>query len=100
LASLGCGNPTAVADLRPWERVPDLGCGGGIDVLLLRQARPSDREVRRPGHDRGDAIENRRQAGLTNVEFLKGFIEDVPLPAGRCLGWIRRVRGLPPERVR
>ena len=83
LASLGCGNPTAVADLREGETVLDLGSGGGIDVLL------SARRVGPTGHvygvDMTDemlalARENARAAGATNVEFLKGFIEDVPLP--------------------
>jgi ubiquinone/menaquinone biosynthesis C-methylase UbiE len=83
LASLGCGNPTAVADLREGETVLDLGSGGGIDVLL------SARRVGPTGHvyglDMTDemlelARKNAAEAGATNVEFLKGYIEDVPLP--------------------
>jgi SAM-dependent methyltransferase len=82
-ASLGCGNPTAVADLRPGERVLDLGSGGGIDVLL------SARRVGETGFafgvDMTDemldlARANAARAGVTNVEFLKGTIEDIPLP--------------------
>lgn len=84
LASLGCGNPTAVADLRPGETVLDLGSGGGIDVLL--SARRVGRDGMVFGLDMTDemlelAEENRRRAGADNVRFLKGFIEDVPLPA-------------------
>jgi arsenite methyltransferase len=85
LASLGCGNPTAIADLRPGETVLDLGSGGGIDVLLsARRVGPSGRVY---GLDMTDemlalAIRNRDEAGATNVEFLKGYIEDIPLPAG------------------
>jgi len=83
LASLGCGNPTALAELRAGEVVLDLGSGGGIDVLL------SARRVGPTGHayglDMTDemlalARENQRRAGAHNVEFLKGQIEDVPLP--------------------
>ena len=83
LASLGCGNPTAVADLRPGERVLDLGSGGGIDVLL------SARRVGPTGFAYGVdftpemldlARANAAQAGATNVEFLQGRIEAVPLP--------------------
>jgi arsenite methyltransferase len=85
LASLGCGNPTAVAELREGETVLDLGSGGGIDVLL---------SARRVGHtglayglDMTDemlalARENQRRAGIENVEWLKGHIEEVPLPDG------------------
>ncbi|WP_101524371.1 arsenite methyltransferase [Nocardioides houyundeii] len=82
-ASLGCGNPTAVADLRAGERVLDLGSGGGIDVLL------SARRVGETGFAYGvDMTEemldlaraNATKAGATNVEFLKGTIEDLPLP--------------------
>ena len=82
-ASLGCGNPTAVAELRPGERVLDLGSGGGIDVLL------SGRRVGETGFvygvDMTDemldlARANAAQAGASNVEFLKGTIEDIPLP--------------------
>jgi arsenite methyltransferase len=84
LASLGCGNPTAVADLRPGETVLDLGSGGGIDVLLsATRVGPTGRVY---GLDMTEemlalAIKNRDDAGATNVEFLKGYIEDVPLPA-------------------
>ncbi|MFA4965698.1 MAG: arsenite methyltransferase [Thermoleophilia bacterium] len=83
LASLGCGNPTALADLRPGEVVLDLGSGGGIDVLLsARRVGPAGRAY---GLDMTDemlalARENQRRAGATNVEFLKGDIEDIPLP--------------------
>lgn len=82
-ASLGCGNPTALADLRPGEIVLDLGSGGGIDVLLsARRVGPTGKAY---GLDMTDemlalAEANRRKAGLTNVEFLKGHIEDIPLP--------------------
>jgi SAM-dependent methyltransferase len=84
-ASLGCGNPTAVADLRPGERVLDLGSGGGIDVLLsARRVGPSGFAY---GVDMTDemlelARANAASAGAANVEFLKGTIEDVPLPDG------------------
>jgi arsenite methyltransferase len=84
LASLGCGNPTAVADLRPGETVLDLGSGGGIDVLLsAKRVGPTGKVY---GLDMTEemlalAIRNRDEAGVTNVEFLKGYIEDVPLPA-------------------
>jgi arsenite methyltransferase len=83
LASLGCGNPTAVADLRPGEVVLDLGSGGGIDVLLsARRVGPTGKAY---GVDMTDemlelARANAAEAGATNVEFLKGHIEDVPLP--------------------
>src|SRR6202162_735555 len=83
LASLGCGNPTALAQLRPGETVLDLGSGGGIDVLLsARRVGPSGRAY---GLDMTDemlalARENQRKAGAQNVEFLKGEIENVPLP--------------------
>lgn len=82
-ASLGCGNPTAVAELRDGERVLDLGSGGGIDVLLsARRVGPTGFAY---GVDMTDemlalAEENKAKAGATNVEFLKGTIEDVPLP--------------------
>jgi len=85
LASLGCGNPTALADLRPGDTVLDLGSGGGIDVILsARRVAPAGKAY---GLDMTDemlalAEENKRKAGVTNVEFLKGQIEDVPLPAG------------------
>ena len=84
LASLGCGNPTAVADLSPGETVLDLGSGGGIDVLLsARRVGPTGKVY---GLDMTEemlalAIQNRDQAGATNVEFLRGYIEDVPLAA-------------------
>lgn len=83
LASLGCGNPTAVADLRPGETVLDLGSGGGIDVLLsARRVGPTGFAY---GVDMTDemlelAEANKVKAGAENVEFLKGTIEDVPLP--------------------
>ncbi|UMG91623.1 arsenite methyltransferase [Nocardioides sp. TF02-7] len=82
-ASLGCGNPTAVAALRPGERVLDLGSGGGIDVLL--SARRVGETGFAYGVDMTDemldlARANAAKAGATNVEFLKGTIEDVPLP--------------------
>jgi arsenite methyltransferase len=84
LASLGCGNPIAVADLRQGERVLDLGSGGGIDVLLsAKRVGPTGRAF---GLDMTDemlalAQRNAREAGATNVEFLKGQIEAIPLPA-------------------
>ena len=84
LASLGCGNPTAVAELHPGERVLDLGSGGGIDVLLsAKRVGPTGRAI---GLDMTDemlalAQRNAAEAGATNVEFLKGTIEAVPLPA-------------------
>ena len=83
LASLGCGNPTAVAELREGEVVLDLGSGGGIDVLLsAKRVGPTGKAY---GLDMTDemlelARENARKAGAANVEFLKGYIEDVPLP--------------------
>ena len=82
-ASLGCGNPTALAELRAGEIVLDLGSGGGIDVLLsARRVGPTGKAY---GLDMTDemlalARENQRTAGATNVEFLKGEIEEVPLP--------------------
>ncbi|MCP4572340.1 MAG: arsenite methyltransferase [bacterium] len=85
LASLGCGNPTALAELTPGEDVLDLGSGGGIDVLLsARRVGPDGRVY---GLDMTDemlalARENQRRAGAENVEFLKGSIEAVPLPDG------------------
>jgi arsenite methyltransferase len=84
LASLGCGNPTAVADLRQGEIVLDLGSGGGIDVLLsARRVGPSGRAY---GLDMTEemlalARANAAEAGATNVDFLKGQIEAIPLPA-------------------
>src|SRR5271166_3914950 len=83
LASLGCGNPTALAELREGETVLDLGSGGGIDVLLsARRVGPTGKAY---GLDMTDdmlalARENQRKAGATNVEFLKGEIEQIPLP--------------------
>ena len=83
LASLGCGNPTALAQLNPGETVLDLGSGGGIDVLLSAQrVGPSGKVY---GLDMTDemlalARENQRKAGIENVEFLKGEIENIPLP--------------------
>src|SRR5271163_2131255 len=83
LASLGCGNPTALAKLNPGETVLDLGSGGGIDVLLsARRVGPAGKAY---GLDMTDemlnlARENQRKAGVTNVEFLKGEIEHIPLP--------------------
>ena len=85
LASLGCGNPTAVAELHEGERVLDLGSGGGIDVLLsATRVGPTGRAF---GLDMTDemlalARRNAAEAGATNVEFLKGQIEAIPLPAG------------------
>jgi arsenite methyltransferase len=85
LASLGCGNPTALAELREGETVLDLGSGGGIDVLLsARRVGPAGRAY---GLDMTDdmlalARENQRKAGAENVEFLKGEIEAIPLPEG------------------
>jgi SAM-dependent methyltransferase len=84
MASLGCGNPVAVADLHPGERVLDLGSGGGIDVLLsARRVGPTGHAI---GLDMTDemltlARRNATDAGATNVEFLKGQIEAIPLPA-------------------
>src|SRR5579864_1883494 len=83
LASLGCGNPSALAALRPGEKVLDLGSGGGIDVLLsARRVGPDGFAY---GLDMTDAMlelaeRNRQEAGVTNVQFLKGYIEDIPLP--------------------
>src|SRR3954454_19918087 len=82
-ASLGCGNPTALAKLNPGETVLDLGSGGGIDVLLsARRGGPTGKAY---GLDMTDdmlalARENQRKAGVENVEFLKGEIENIPLP--------------------
>src|ERR1700690_3708558 len=83
LASLGCGNPTALAQLNPGEIVLDLGSGGGIDVLLsAKRVGPAGKAY---GLDMTDemlalANENKRRAGAGNVEFLKGEIEKIPLP--------------------
>jgi arsenite methyltransferase len=85
LASLGCGNPTALAELKPGETVLDLGSGGGIDVFLsARRVSPGGQAY---GLDMTDemlalARENQRKAGIQNVEFLKGEIENIPLPDG------------------
>jgi arsenite methyltransferase len=85
VASLGCGNPTEVADLSAGETVLDLGSGGGIDVLLsAKRVGPSGKAY---GLDMTDemldlALENQAKAGVENVEFLKGYIEQIPLPAG------------------
>src|SRR5207237_1964304 len=83
LASLGCGNQTARAELKSGETVLDLGSGGGIDVLLsARRVGPTGKAY---GLDMTDemlalARENQRKAGVSNVEFLKGEIESIPLP--------------------
>jgi arsenite methyltransferase len=83
LASLGCGNPTALAALKPGEKVLDLGSGGGIDVLLsARRVGPTGFAY---GLDMTDAMlelaeRNRAESGVENVRFLKGVIEDIPLP--------------------
>src|SRR3974390_2803992 len=83
LASLGCGNPTALAKLNPGETVLDLGSGGGIDVFLsARRVGPTGKAY---GLDMTDemlalARENQKKAGVENVEFLKGEIESIPLP--------------------
>lgn len=83
LASLGCGNPTALAQLNPGETVLDLGSGGGIDVLLsARRVGPTGKAY---GLDMTDemlalARENQRRSGVENAEFLKGEIENIPLP--------------------
>jgi SAM-dependent methyltransferase len=82
-ASLGCGNPTALAELKPGETVLDLGSGGGIDVILsARRVGPTGKAY---GLDMTDemlalARENQRKAGVDNIEFLKGDIEAIPLP--------------------
>ena len=84
LAALGCGNPTVLAELRPGEKVLDLGSGGGIDVLLsARRVGPTGFAY---GLDMTDSMlalaeRNRIEAGIENVSFLKGIIEDIPLPA-------------------
>src|SRR5437764_9745044 len=83
LAALGCGNPTALAELNPGEVVLDLGSGGGIDVLLsAKRVGPTGKAY---GLDMTDemlalANENKRKSGMDNVEFLKGEIEHIPLP--------------------
>jgi SAM-dependent methyltransferase len=84
LASLGCGNPTAVAELKEGERVLDLGSGGGIDVILsARRVGPTGKAF---GLDMTDemldlAVRNAADAGVTNVEFVRGTIEAIPLPS-------------------
>jgi arsenite methyltransferase len=84
LASLGCGNPTAVAELRTGEKVLDLGSGGGLDVILsAKRVGPSGKVY---GLDMTEemlalAQQSKAKAGVNNVEFLKGFIEQIPLPA-------------------
>lgn len=84
LASLGCGNPTALAELKPGETVLDLGSGGGIDVLLsAKRVGPTGKAY---GLDMTDemlslAQSNLKKSGLTNVEFLRGEIENIPLPS-------------------
>src|SRR6516164_5493322 len=92
LASLGCGNPTALAELKEGETVLDLGSGGGIDVLLsARRVGPTGKAY---GLDMTDdmlalARENQRKSGLQNVEFLRGEIEHIPLPDNSvALGWV------------
>jgi arsenite methyltransferase len=88
LASLGCGNPTAVAELHQGETVLDLGSGGGIDVLLsARRVGPTGKAY---GVDMTDemlalARRNAAEAGVSNVEFLKGQIEAIPCPPGRSM---------------
>lgn len=83
LASLGCGNPTALAKLNPGETVLDLGSGGGVDVLLsAKRVGPTGKAY---GLDMTDemlalAHENKRKSGIENIEFLKGEIENIPLP--------------------
>ena len=82
-ASLGCGNPTALANLQPGETVLDLGSGGGIDVLLsARRVGPTGKAYGLDMTDEmlGLAEENKRKSGLTNAEFMKGEIENIPLP--------------------
>jgi arsenite methyltransferase len=84
-ASLGCGNPTSLAQLRPGETVLDLGSGGGLDVLLsARRVGPTGKAYGLDMTDEmlGLARENQRKAGVHNVEFLKGEIENIPLPEG------------------
>ena len=82
-ASLGCGNPVAVAELHPGETVLDLGSGGGIDVLLsARRVSPGGKAYGLDGSPDMIALarDNAAQAGVANAEFLHGHIEDIPLP--------------------
>lgn len=84
-ASLGCGNPTAVAELHEGERVLDLGSGGGIDVLLsARRVGPTGKALGldMTGEMLALALQNAAEAGVGNVEFLRASLEDIPLPAG------------------
>ncbi len=84
-ASLGCGNPVAVAELRPGETVLDLGSGGGIDVLLsARRVSPGGTAYGLDGSPDMIALarQNAAQAGVTNAQFLHGHVEDIPLPDG------------------
>ena len=103
LASLGCGNPTALAQLNPGETVLDLGSGGGIDVLLsARRVGPTGKAY---GLDMTDemlalARENQRKAGVENVEFLKGEIEHIPLPDNSVDVVISQLRDQPLRRQR
>ena len=101
-ASLGCGNPTALAKLQPGEKVLDLGSGGGIDVLLsARRVGPAGKAYGLDMTDEmlGLARENQRKAGVDNVEFLKGEIENIPLPDNyvdvyrRCFDAVERGDG-------
>src|SRR5216110_706103 len=83
LASLGCGNPTALAELHEGETVLDLGSGGGIDVLLsAKRVGPTGKAYDLDMTDEmlALALENKAKAGMPNVEFLKGHIENIPLP--------------------
>jgi SAM-dependent methyltransferase len=84
-ASLGCGNPVAVADLKPGERVLDLGSGGGLDVLLsARRVGPAGMAYGLDGSTAMAALAraNAAKAGMSNVRFMVGHIEEIPLPAG------------------
>ena len=104
LASLGCGNPTAVAELREGETVLDLGSGGGIDVILsAKRVGPSGTAY---GLDMTDemlalAMQNARDADVANVHFLNGVIEQIPLPEEKRMSQPRRARVCSPgQRVR
>ena len=82
-ASFGCGNPTALADLRPGEVVLDLGCGAGLDVLLAaRRVAPGGKAygLDMTGEMLAEARSNKERSGIENAEFLKGHIEEIPLP--------------------